>query len=159
MVWEIQIYSHRNFGLNWSKMISTILTSFSYFPIIYPFTYFFFIFFFATMGWEHDYHCMSLSSTDTTKLIKIVFLKNGLQNAPILTKDIRCANKDQSNSKVNFAAWTLDSNNLKKMFLKSKKHSMESGKIISWKAACILWILIYLYTKPLMNNDFCHTLY
>lgn len=73
-------------------MISTILTSFSYFPIIYPFTYFFFIFFFATMGWEHDYHCMSLSSTDTTNLIKIVFLKNGLQNAPILTKDIRYYN-------------------------------------------------------------------
>lgn len=69
-------------------MISTILTSFSYFPIIYPFTYFFF----ATMGWEHDYHCMSLSSTDTTNLIKIVFLKNGLQNAPILTKDIRYYN-------------------------------------------------------------------
>lgn len=90
LVWEIQIYSHRNFGLNWSKMISTILTSFSYFPI---------------MGWEHDYHCMSLSSTDTTNLIKIVFLKNGLQNAPILTKDIRYYNV-QTRIKAT-VRWTL----------------------------------------------------
>lgn len=103
LVWEIQIYSHRNFGLNWSKMISTILTSFSYFPIIYPFTSFFF--FFATMGWKHDYHCMSLSSTDTTNLIKIVFLKNGLQNAPILTKDIRYYNV-QTRIKAT-VRWTL----------------------------------------------------
>lgn len=112
-----------------------------------------FLFFFATMGWEHDYHCMSLSSTDTTNLIKIVFLKNGLQNAPILTKDIRYYNV-QTRIKAT-VRWTLLLEPWTR--IKSKKHSMESGKIISWKAACILWILIYLSTKPLMNNDLCHT--
>lgn len=137
-----------------TKMISIILTPFSYFPVFYPFTYYYFFCNYGLGTWLSLYVSLFYRYNQFNKDCFFKEWASKCSNTYKGHKVLQCANKDQSNSKVNFAAWTLDSNNLKKMFLKSKKHSMESGKIISWKAACILWILIYLYTKPLMNNDF-----
>lgn len=111
LVWEIQIYSHRNFGLNWSKMISTILTSFSYFPIIYPFTYFLFFFCIYGLGtWLSLYVSLFYRYNQINKDCFFKEWASKCSNTYKGHKVLQCANKDQSNSKVNFAAWTLDSN-------------------------------------------------
>lgn len=60
------------------------------------------------MGWEHDYHCTSFSLLHIQPIsIKIVFFKEwaSKDNNTYNGHKIRqWTNKDQSNSKVNFAA-------------------------------------------------------